>query len=159
MRTVFLYGTEACLNEALEEFKHEMNVMTQRLARQILRTSYAPTNQTIQLDLGWKTMKAKSRSTGKARSEASCYTKKWNNSSGRPTISSGNRHPMDRRSQRKHQRSLRTRYVIEKPLKINTPVCRRRLATVCSTQIMEKTRAKSDEDNRAVQRTEPAKGL
>ena len=58
MRTVFLYGTEACLNEALEEFKHEMNVMMRKLARQILRTSYAPANQTIQLDLGWKTMKA-----------------------------------------------------------------------------------------------------
>ena len=44
VRTVFLYGTEACLNEALVEFKHEMNVMVRRIARQILRTSYVPAN-------------------------------------------------------------------------------------------------------------------
>jgi len=44
IRTVFLYGTEACLDEAIEELKHEMNVIMRKTARQILRTSYAPAN-------------------------------------------------------------------------------------------------------------------
>ena len=35
-----------------------MNIMTRRIARQILHSSYAPANQTLQLDLGWPTMKA-----------------------------------------------------------------------------------------------------
>ena len=52
-RSVFLYGTEACSEEEIENLKSEMNKILRRLGRKILQTSHAPANQTLQLDLGW----------------------------------------------------------------------------------------------------------
>ena len=46
------------MDEAFDILKHKMNVTSRRLARQILKTSYAPANQTLQLDLGWMTVKS-----------------------------------------------------------------------------------------------------
>ena len=49
-RSTLLYGTEACGEEELETLKSEMNKVLRRLGRQILHTSNAAANQTIQLD-------------------------------------------------------------------------------------------------------------
>ena len=57
-RSVFLYGTEACTEEEIENLKSEMNKILRRLGRKILQTSHAPANQTLQLDLGWQTMRS-----------------------------------------------------------------------------------------------------
>ena len=57
-RSVFLYGTEACMEKEQEHLKSEMNKILRRLGRKILQTSHAPANQTLQLDLGWQTMKS-----------------------------------------------------------------------------------------------------
>ena len=35
-----------------------MNKILRRLGRKILQTSHAPANQTLQLDLGWQTMRS-----------------------------------------------------------------------------------------------------
>ena len=58
IRSVFLYGTEACCDEDLEELKSVMNKTMRRLARSIMRTSHAAANQTLQLDLGWMSLKS-----------------------------------------------------------------------------------------------------
>ena len=57
-RSTFLHGTEACSEEDMEKVKSEMNKILRRLGRTLLRSSNAAANQTIQLDLGWPTMKA-----------------------------------------------------------------------------------------------------
>ena len=57
-RSTLLYGTEACSEEEMETLKSEMNKVLRRLGRQILHTSNAAANQTLQLDLGWPTVKA-----------------------------------------------------------------------------------------------------
>ena len=57
-RSTFLHGTEACSEQDMETVKSEMNKVLRRLGRTILRSSNAAANQTLQLDLGWPTMKA-----------------------------------------------------------------------------------------------------